>query len=74
MPPRTPEIPHYRERVALQALRDGQWIEANHLHSAAPMTLDKMAAKGWIEKDGINGLYRITDKGLAALIRQIPVD
>ena len=71
MAARQPEFPSYRERVALQVLRNGEW--ANWLHPAGEVTLDKMAAKEWIEKDGANGLYRITNDGLAALVRPMPI-
>jgi hypothetical protein len=69
---RTPEIPSYRERVALLIMRSGDWVSTGKLHPAGEITLDKMAAKGWIEKDGMNTMYRIKNDGLAALVRPIP--
>lgn len=73
MPPPSTDIPIYQERVALQLLRGGEWANTHWLHPAGEATLETMAAKGWVEKDGTNGLYRITNDGLAALLRPIPV-
>ena len=73
MPASDPKIPNHRERGALHALRDGSWIETRLLHPSGETTLDKMAAKGWLEKDGLNGLYRISKAGLLALTTKIPL-
>ena len=57
------------ERVALEMMHKGEWVRPALLHPATEITLDEMAAKGWIEKDGLNDVYRITAEGHSALVR-----
>ena len=62
-----PEIPNHYERQLLQRLRDAGWVKASKM-LATPAFIEKLVAKGWIERSIIDGYlcYRITDQGLAA--------
>jgi DNA-binding PadR family transcriptional regulator len=58
----------------MQNLRGAGWVKASALPSS-PVILSSMLEKGWIEQrgEGRDLCYRITDHGLAAKTRQIPV-
>jgi hypothetical protein len=66
------EIPHHHERRLLQLLRDVGWVKASKI-LATPSFIEKLVAKGWIERGIIDGhlCYRITDQGLAA--KKMPI-
>lgn len=67
-----PEIPNHYERQLLQRLRDAGWVKASKI-LATPSFIEKLVAKGWIERSIIDGhlCYRITDQGLAA--KKVPI-
>jgi hypothetical protein len=68
-------IPTYRERSALQALIEEQWLPAAELYPAGPSTIFGMLGKGWIERKQhatIGFMFRITTSGRAALKTVIP--
>ena len=75
MPPRSPDIPAYKERILLQSLRNRGWRTSIALYPAGKTLIKRMVVKGWIEKgrglDNVDG-YRITPAGEAALVRKIP--
>ena len=64
---RGPEIPYHHERQLMQRLEGAGWVKAATVQST-PGFIEKLLAKGWIEKSVIEGrlCYRITDQGLAA--------
>ena len=67
MTPRGPEIPNHHERQIMQHLEGYGWVKAFTMRSS-PKVVEKLLAKGWIEKSLIEGrlCYRVTDQGLAA--------
>lgn len=72
---RSPDIPVYRERVALQALVDKGWLPATKLYPAGPSTIYIMIAKGWVQPkpdDKFGRTYKITASGEKALRAPIP--
>jgi len=50
MPARSAEIPHYRERAALQSIKYRSWVPQTALHPAGKGTIASMLRKGWIER------------------------
>jgi hypothetical protein len=76
MPAAPPNIPQYRERVALQALLHGSWASARALHPAGAATIARLIKKCWIEEkvDAAAGSsqYRITVEGKTALVAKVP--
>jgi hypothetical protein len=75
MAQRPPEIPQYRERVALQMIRHRKWVPQSVLHPAGEGTIATMLRKGWIERQigpGGEPQFRITDAGKAAIAAKIP--
>ena len=71
---RRSSIPVYRERAALQALLETEWLPSAELYPAGPSTIYALVGKDWIErKQTANGFrYRITVSGRAALKIAIP--
>ena len=69
---RGPEIPNHHERQLMQRLEGAGWVKAATVQST-PGFIEKLLAKGWIEKSVIEGrlCYRITDQGLAA--KKVPI-
>jgi DNA-binding PadR family transcriptional regulator len=77
MPVRASHIPHNLERTTLQKMNATEGLLARQLYPVGKGTLDRMLAKGWIEKqtDAKAGArYRITPAGEAALKAKIPDD
>jgi hypothetical protein len=75
MPVRASHIPHSLERTILQKMNATEGLLARQLYPGGQGTLDRMIAKGWIEKqmDAKAGArYRITPTGEAALKTKIP--
>ena len=75
MPVRASHIPHNLERTTLQKMNVTEGLILRQLYPAGQVTLDKMIAKGWIEKqtDASEGArYRITPAGQAELKAKIP--
>ena len=72
MTPRGPEIPNHHERQFMQHLEGSGWVKAFTIRSS-PKVVEKLLAKGWIEKNLIEGrlCYRVTDQGLAAKKRRV---
>ena len=56
----------------MQRLEGAGWVKAATVQST-PGFIEKLLAKGWIEKSVIEGrlCYRITDQGLAA--KKVPI-
>jgi hypothetical protein len=73
MAPRMPEIPHYRERVSLQSIKDRDWVIQIDLYPAGKETIACMLTKGWIEQrvDPAAGVvqFRITQAGKASTMK-----
>ena len=72
---RSPEIPQYRERVALQMIRHRKWVPQSVLHPAGEGTILSMLRKGWIERQlgpGGEPQFQITEAGKAAIAAKIP--
>jgi hypothetical protein len=77
MPVRASHIPNSLERTMLQKMSATEGLLARQLYPGGQETLDRMIAKGWIEKqmDAKAGArYRITPAGEAALKTTIPDD
>jgi DNA-binding PadR family transcriptional regulator len=75
MPVRASHIPHNLERTTLQKMNATEGLLTRQLYPAGQVTLDRMMAKGWIEKqtDAKGGAkYCITPAGEAALKAKIP--
>jgi DNA-binding PadR family transcriptional regulator len=74
MPKRASHIPHNLERTTLQKMNATEGKLARQLYPVGQVTLDRMLAKGWIEKqrDASGARYRITTAGEAALKAKIP--
>ena len=73
MPPRSNNLPHNKERHALQALLSGNWKPAPALHPTGENTLAKMVDKGWLERRVARHFeYRITDAGREAFRQPMP--
>jgi DNA-binding PadR family transcriptional regulator len=75
MPARSSHIPHNLERTTLQKMDATEGLLLRQLYPAGQVTLDRMIAKGWIEKqmDASGGArYRIKPAGEAALKAKIP--
>jgi hypothetical protein len=76
MPVRSSNIPHNRERSALQKMSSDQGLLLSELHPAGKSTIAGMLAKGWIKKQklAIRGArYLITPASQAALKAKIPL-
>jgi hypothetical protein len=76
MPARSSNIPHNRERSALQKMSTDQGLLLSELYPAGKSTIAAMLAKGWIKKQtlAIRGArYLITPEGQAALKSKIPL-
>ena len=71
MPSRPAHLPHNIERSALQKLISARKLPLVKLHPAGRTTVDRMVAKGWVQKDGEE--YSITGAGEAALRTKIPM-
>jgi hypothetical protein len=72
---RAPHIPTYRERSALQALVEKDWLPATKLYPAGPSTILAMFGKGWLQRKwdaSFGWTYCITPAGEAALKSLIP--
>ena len=69
-----PDIPNYYERTVLQVLRDAAWVNESKIH-ATPTFVEKLIAKGWIERRTVDGrlCYRITDLGLDAKKKPVEI-
>jgi DNA-binding PadR family transcriptional regulator len=74
MPVRSSHIPDNLERTTLQKMNATEGLLLRQLYPAGQVTLDRMIAKGWIEKqmDANGAGYRITPAGEAALKAKIP--
>jgi hypothetical protein len=75
MPVRVSHIPHNLERTTLQKMNATEGLLLRQLYPAGQGTLDRMIAKGWIEKQmdaSGSASYRITPPGEAALKAKIP--
>jgi hypothetical protein len=75
MPPRIAEIPQYRERAALQSIKNRSWVPQTALLPAGEGTITSMIRKGWLERQiGPGGIpqFRITEAGKAAIAAKIP--
>jgi hypothetical protein len=70
MPPRSPEIPTYFERLVLGKIRNHHPIEKDV--PAMQKTVSKLLAKGWIE-DLADSTLALTDAGEKALKAKIPL-
>ena len=69
--PHTP--PRYPERCALQKLLCGSWKTSQDLLPTGARVLDRMQAKGWLEKRIERDVsYRMTFKGRRAFESPIP--
>ena len=64
-------MPSVFERDVLQLLMSGIWKTRVQLKSPSATTLNKLAAKGWVEFDEMSG-FRITGAGRNALRRKLP--
>jgi predicted MarR family transcription regulator len=65
---------NHTQRQFLQYLRHGGWVKVSALPDA-PKVIVKLMGLGWIERTG-NGSevsFRITDRGLEALKKPIPL-
>jgi len=72
---RAPHIPTYRERSALQALVEKDWLPETKLYPAGPSTILAMFGKGWLQRKwdaSFGWTYCITPAGEAALKSLIP--
>ena len=74
MPIRASHLPHHKERNALQKMSAHGELPLAKLHPTAKITLEKMLAKGWIERGGSPETYSITPVGEAALKAKLPTD
>jgi hypothetical protein len=75
MPARSSHIPHNLERTTLQKMNATEGLLLRQLYPAGQVTLDRMIAKGWIQKQtnaSGSARYRITPAGDAALKAKIP--
>ena len=75
MAPRMSEIPQYRERAALQSVKNRSWVPQMALLPAGEGTITSMIRKGWLERQiGPGGMlqFRITEAGKAAIAAKIP--
>ena len=74
MPARSAEIPHYRERAALQSIKHRSWVSQAALYPAGDGTIASMLRKGWIERQPGSGgaQFRITEAGKTAIAAKIP--
>jgi hypothetical protein len=75
MPARSAEIPHYRERAALQSVKHRGWVPQAALYPAGAGTIASMLTKAWIERRfGPGGApqFRITEAGKTAIAAKIP--
>ena len=75
MPARSAEIPHYRERAALQSIKHRSWVSQAALYPAGDGTIASVLGKGWIERRlGSGGVpqFRITEAGKTAIAAKIP--
>jgi hypothetical protein len=73
MPARAGHLPTHFERSALAKLRVHAQLTARELEPTGRQTLQKMLAKGWLERGNAPGTYRITAPGDAALRAQLPM-
>jgi hypothetical protein len=76
MPPRISDIPQYRERAALQSIKNRNWAPQAALYPAGEVTIASMIRKGWLDRQiGPGGApqFRITEAGKAAIAAKIPV-
>jgi hypothetical protein len=74
MPTRASHLPSHIERRALQELRAKGELSARKLEPTGLKTLQKMIAKGWLERGDTVGMYRITVAGETALRPQLPIE
>ena len=75
VPARSAEIPHYRERAALQSIKHRSWVSKAALYPAGDGTIASMLGEGWIERRlGPGGApqFRITEAGKTAIAAKIP--
>jgi len=73
---RSSNIPHNRERSALQKMSTDQGLLLSELYPAGKSTIAAMLAKGWIKKQmavSRGARYLITSAGQAALRAKIPL-
>jgi hypothetical protein len=65
---------NHTQRQFLQYLRHGGWVKMNSLPDA-PKKISKLMGLGWIERSGSGSdvSFRITDAGLEALKKPIPL-
>jgi hypothetical protein len=76
MSARSSNIPHNRERSALQKMSADQGLPLPELYPAGKSTIAGMLAKGWIKKQMVvsrGARYVITPAGQAALKAKIPL-
>lgn len=75
MPARANHLPTYRERLALQILRSGEWHPVEKLAGlSGPKAIRGMVEKGWIERSKSDPrIYRIRPDGYQALTAKIPL-
>jgi len=73
MPTRASHLPTHLERSALQKLAARGELSARSLEPTGKRTILKMMAKGWVERGGVRGTYRITSAGNGALRAQLPM-
>jgi DNA-binding PadR family transcriptional regulator len=68
-----PSLPRYPERNALQKLLCGSWKSVQDLQPTGLRVLERMQAKGWLEKSIETGVrYRLTFEGRRAFEAPIP--
>ena len=65
---------NHAQRQFLQHLRHGSWVKMSTLPDA-PKKIIKLISLGWIERSGSGSevSFRITDAGLEALKKPIPL-
>jgi hypothetical protein len=74
MPPRSSNIPHHRERSALQKMSTTVAIPLEKLYPTGLSTIERMIAKGWVVRDRnakAGARFCITPAGQAALKAKI---
>ena len=73
MPARPSHLPSHTERTALLKLRAYTELTAREREPTGQQTIQKMVAKGWLERGVKPGTYRITAAGDEALRAPLPM-
>jgi hypothetical protein len=71
MPTRPSQLPSHTERTALLKLRAHTELTARELEPTGRQTIQKMMAKGWLERGVKPSRYRMTAAGEAGVTRTV---